>query len=61
MKDKECQCRLSTIRILRDATFRTRYILYFRKSSDRRSSFEEWPGKCIFSEPFFYHPSIHSK
>ncbi|KAK6610472.1 hypothetical protein H4I96_02070 [Botrytis cinerea] len=50
MKDKECQCRLSTIRILRDATFRTRYILYFRKSSDRRSSFEEWPVS-IFKEP----------
>ncbi|TEY43614.1 hypothetical protein BOTCAL_0367g00020 [Botryotinia calthae] len=50
MKDKEYQCRLSTIRILRDATFRTRYILYFRKSSDRKSGFEEWPVS-IFKEP----------
>ncbi|TGO11855.1 hypothetical protein BTUL_0100g00340 [Botrytis tulipae] len=43
IKDKEYQCRLSTIRILRDAISRSRYILYFRKSSDRKSSFEEWP------------------
>ncbi|TGO23021.1 hypothetical protein BPAE_0147g00250 [Botrytis paeoniae] len=50
MKDKEYQCRLSTIRILRDATSCIRYILYFRKSSDRKSSFEEWPVS-IFKEP----------
>ncbi|TGO55284.1 hypothetical protein BCON_0094g00340 [Botryotinia convoluta] len=50
MKDKEYQCRLSTIRILRDATSRIRYILYFRKSSDRKSAFEEWPIS-IFKEP----------
>ncbi|THV55436.1 hypothetical protein BGAL_0008g00200 [Botrytis galanthina] len=50
LKDKESQCCLSTIRILRDAMSRTRYILYFRKSSDRKSAFEEWPVS-IFKEP----------
>ncbi|KAF5875778.1 uncharacterized protein Bfra_011540 [Botrytis fragariae] len=50
IKDKECQCRLSTIRILCDATSRIRYILYFRKFSDRKSGFEEWPVS-IFKEP----------
>ncbi|TGO40534.1 hypothetical protein BHYA_0035g00080 [Botrytis hyacinthi] len=50
LKDKEYQCHLPTIRILRDATSRTRYILYFRKSSDRKSAFEEWPVS-IFKEP----------
>ncbi|KAI9646420.1 hypothetical protein NHQ30_004412 [Ciborinia camelliae] len=45
IKDKEYPCRLSTIRILRDPTSRVRYILYFRKSSDHKSGFEEWPGK----------------
>ncbi|KAF7926023.1 uncharacterized protein EAE97_010323 [Botrytis byssoidea] len=50
LKDKESQCRLSTIQIIRDAMSRTRYILYFRKSSDRKSAFEEWPVS-IFKEP----------
>lgn len=53
LKDKESQCCLSTIRILRDAMSRTRYILYFRKSSDRKSAFEEWPGKYTISISFF--------
>ncbi|KAF7957250.1 hypothetical protein EAE96_002837 [Botrytis aclada] len=50
MKDKEYQCRLSTIRILRDTILRIRYILYFRKSSDCKSGFEEWPVS-IFKAP----------
>jgi len=47
--DKDVQCRLGTIRILREAFSGTRSILYFRHTTDQKPGFVEWPGK-LFSE-----------
>ena len=47
-KGKEPQCRLGTIRILVEPTFKTRSILYFRGTTSkeqRTAAFVEWPSK----------------
>jgi hypothetical protein len=45
--DEDAQCSIGTISLLYEPISGTRHILYFRKTSDQKPGFVEWPGKLF--------------